>query len=479
METLLESLCPVPARRAGARPEGAAIVSSGHSRLGDRPRAARWAVKALFFINGALFATWASRIPAVQSERGLNNGALGLALLAIAAGAVTAMPLAGLLIARMGSARLCKISALLYCATLPLILVVPGIVPFVLTLFCFGASHGALDVAMNAQAVTVEKSYGEPIMSSFHALWSSGGLVGAATGGLLAAQGLTPLAHIGLVAASLGVGALLVLPHLLETAEPRSGCSAQELPKPKFSLPARGILALGAVALCVMMGEGAMADWSAVYLRNSVGTKESLAALGYGTFSIAMAGGRFLGDYLTARFGPVSLVRAGGSLAAGGLLLALAVGRPVAALIGFALVGAGFATVVPLVFSAAGNRNDVDPGVGLASVSTVGYLGFLIGPPAIGLVAQVLGLRSALGIIVATSLIAAALASAVARRRATGRITLSNPVDPVNPFQHATFPNHLQSDQRGRAGADAQRTAVANSWRVPRAAAADHADGAG
>jgi predicted MFS family arabinose efflux permease len=188
----------------------------------SQPKAARSAVRILFFINGALFATWASRIPAVQAQRGLSNGTLGLALLAVALGAVVAMPIAGLLIARIGSARLCRISALCYCAALPAVVLMPHQALFVVALFCFGASHGALDVAMNAQAVAVEQRYREPIMSSFHALWSTGGLVGAATGGLLAASGLTPLAHFGLIALGLCLSSLLVFRHLLETGEPGS-----------------------------------------------------------------------------------------------------------------------------------------------------------------------------------------------------------------------------------------------------------------
>jgi MFS family permease len=172
----------------------------------------------------------------------------------------------------------------------------------------------------------------------------------------------------------------------------------------------RELLALGTVALCVMVGEGAMADWSAVYLRNIVGTGESLAAARYATFSVAMASGRFLGDYLTARFGPMNLVRVGGSVAASGLLLALVFRHATTTLVGFALVGAGFATLVPIVFTAAGNTRGIAPGVALASVSSLGYLGFLIGPPLIGFAAELLRLRGALGIIVLTSLVAAGFA---------------------------------------------------------------------
>jgi len=379
-----------------------------------RLRAARLAVAALFFLNGALFASWVSRIPAVKSVRGLGNGELGMALLTVALGAVVAMPLGGMLSGRFGSERISKVTALLYCALLPVLILAPNVTAFVLALFLFGAFHGALDVAMNAQAVVVEKLYRRPIMSSFHALWSTGGLAGAATGGLIASQGVTPLVHLGLVALVSFAGVFLIVPHLL-TSEPVHAAVPEK--SRRFPRPTVGLLALGAVALCVMAGEGAMADWSGVYLRDNLLTGEGLAAAGYAAFSLAMAAGRFLGDGLSARFGPVTLVRAGGILAATGLAVALVFGQPVAALIGFGCVGAGFATVVPMVFTAAGRTPGISPGVAIASVTTLGYLGFLAGPPVIGFVAELIGLREALGILVLTSLTVASLASALESSR--------------------------------------------------------------
>jgi predicted MFS family arabinose efflux permease len=382
------------------------------------PKSARAAVRLLFFLNGALFATWASRVPAVQAEYGLSNGALGLALFSLASGAVMAMLLSGLIITRIGSDRVCRISGLTYGIMLPVIVLAPNLATFVPALFCFGASHAALDVAMNAQAVAIEKRYGKPIMSSFHALWSTGGLVGAAGGGLLAAHGVKPVMHFVLIALVFEAALVLVFPRLLNALEERITDSVNRGIIPAFSLPSPTLLALGIVALCVMIGEGAMADWSAVYLHINIGTSESVAATGYAAFSIAMAGGRFLGDTLTARYQPVKLVRAGGTLAATGLLLTLVFGHAAISLAGFALVGAGFSTIVPIVFTAAGNTRGVAPGVALASVSSLGYLGFLLGPPVIGFGAEMFGLRVALGLIIATSLIAAGLASAVNQGKA-------------------------------------------------------------
>lgn len=385
-----------------------------------RPQAARAAVRVLFFLNGAVFATWASRIPAVQAAHGLSNGALGLALFAIALGAVIAMPVAGWLTARVGSERVCRWSAAAYGIMLPVIVLAPGLAAFVPALFCFGASHAALDVAMNAQAVAVEKRYAEPIMSSFHALWSTGGLVGAAIGGVLAAQDLAPLPHFALFAVLFAAGLWLLSPHLLNAPEERSHEAAGRRRGARFPRPSRGLLALGTVALCVMLGEGAMADWSAVYLRKGIGASESVAAAGYAVFSVAMAAGRFLGDFLTARFPAAGLVRAGGMLATAGVLLAVLWDSAAMVMAGFGLVGAGFATVVPLVFTAAGNTPGVAPGIALSSVSSLGYLGFLLGPPTIGLAADLIGLGPALGLVAATSLLAATLAPAVKPRRTVG-----------------------------------------------------------
>ena len=372
--------------------------------------AARRAVSALFFLNGAIFATWASRIPAVQAARGLNHAELGLALLAMALGAILAMPIAGVLSARIGSDQVCRIAALVYGGSLPGLVLAPGLPLFALALFGFGAGHGALDVAMNAQAVVVEKRYQRPIMSSVHALWSTGGLTGAALGGLVAAHGTGLLAHFLLAAGLIGAGAILTFPHLLEARRPGPGARNGEPAAPTFSWPSPSLLALGAVALCIMLGEGAMADWSAVYLRHNLGAREGLATAGYAAFSIAMAAGRYGGDYLSARFGPVNLVRTGGAVAAGGLLLALVFPQASLALVGFACVGLGFATIVPLVFSAAGRGRGVAPGIAVASVTTLGYLGFLLGPPLIGFGAELIGLRCALGLVVGTSLLAVALA---------------------------------------------------------------------
>lgn len=376
------------------------------------PTAARRAVATLFLVNGALFATWVSRIPAIEAGRGMTHAMLGLALFVVALGAMISMPLAGFLISRIGSDRVCRAAVLLYASMLPLLILAPNAVTFALALFAFGFGHGALDVAMNAQAVSVEKSYRRPIMSSFHALFSTGGLIGAALGGGIAALGLQPATHFSLMAAVLG-GIALTTFRSLHPFEGSMVPAAAIEPKAFFPLPSRGLVALGAIALCIMMGEGAMADWSAVYLRKIIDTSEGLAATGYAAFSIAMAAGRFFGDRLSAHFGPVQLVRGSALFAMVGLGLVLSTPYSVVSLLGFACVGLGFAPIIPQVFSAAGHHSGVNHGVALASVTTLGYLGFLLGPPAIGFAAGWVGLHAALAILLGSTLLAVTLAKAV------------------------------------------------------------------
>jgi predicted MFS family arabinose efflux permease len=378
------------------------------------PFTARRAVLWLFFMNGVVLASWVSRLPAVQSQRALNHAALGLALLALASGAVVSMPVAGFLAPRFGSQRLCKIAAVALCLALPCLALAPGRAGFAACLFAFGAANGMLDVSMNAQAIEVERRYARPLMSSFHAAFSAGGLAGAALGAVIAGSGVAVLAHFAAVGLLFGLATFATFAHLLATRlEPEAG-------QPSLSLswrPRPLTLALGVVAICVMVGEGAVADWSAIYLRRNLLANESLAAAGYAAFSVSMAAGRLGGDRLALQLGPAWLTRCSGALGAVGLALVLLTDRPVVALVGFGLVGAGFATVVPLVFSAAARIPGVAPEVGLASVTTLGYVGFLAGPPLIGFVAEARSLPFALWLVAAASAIIFLFAPAVAERR--------------------------------------------------------------
>ncbi len=371
-------------------------------------RAARLAVLAIFFLNGFGFASWVVRIPAIQEKLALSEGLLGLALLGLASGSLVSMPLAGWLVSRLGSRPVVGVTALLVSLVLVPLALAPNLPLLFAALAMAGIAVGALDVSMNAQAVAVEKGYAYPIMSSFHAAFSFGGLAGAASGGIVASLGLGLLSHFSAVAVLSAVTALAAYGSLLPASADAGSHGA-----PAFARPTRALLGLGIISFCVLLGEGAMADWSAVYLDGTLETGPGFAAAGYAAFSLAMAFGRLFGDGLTQRFGPARLVRLGGALAAVGLGVALAVGEPYIALAGFACAGAGFSIIFPAALSAAGRTKDMATGPALAAVSTAGYFGFLVGPPTIGLIAETLGLGAALYVVVLLSAAVVVLARAV------------------------------------------------------------------
>ncbi|MGB3634351.1 MAG: MFS transporter [Rubrobacteraceae bacterium] len=372
------------------------------------PVASRVAVLGVFSINGLVLGSWFVRIPAIQQELGLSEGLLGLALLAAAIGALASMPLTGALVSRFGSRRIVGVTSLVLSFSVVLPALAPGLLLLAPAVAVVGAANGALDVSMNSQAVAVEKRYGRPIMSSFHAAFSFGGLGGAVLGGLVASAGVEPLTHFSAVAVLCSFAAIVTYRQLL----PDSADAAED-GAPAFARPTRALLGLGAISFCVLLGEGAMSDWSAVYLSGPLETGPGFAAAGYAAFSLTMALGRLFGDGLIARFGPARLVRLCGALAAIGLGVALAVAQPVVALVGFACAGIGFSIVFPAALSAAGRTKGMAPGPALAAVSTAGYTGFLIGPPAIGFAAEVFGLGGALYIVVALSGAVVLLAGAV------------------------------------------------------------------
>ena len=351
----------------------------------------RSAVLLAFFTNGALVATWVSRIPAIQSKFGLSEGALGLVILGLSAGMLTALFLAGGLIARFGSPRVTLFCALVSCLTLPFLGIASTPIVLFGVLFVFGGGISAMDVAMNEQAVLVERNAKRPLMSSFHAGYSVGGVAGALMGaGMAAMTGLSTLPHF-LTAAAIFSGAIVFsFPHLLPT-ERAVGKKEQV-----FRLPEHTLWIMGVIAFCAAIGEGAMADWSAVYLTQVLNTNAALAALGFAAFSLTMTIGRIFGDFLSRKWTPVLIVRAGGLIAALGIIAAVLTDNPIIAIAGFAAVGMGLANIIPLLFGAAGNFPGISTGAGIAGVATIGYAGFLVGPPLIGLVAEEISLRTAL-----------------------------------------------------------------------------------
>ena len=365
-----------------------------------RPAAlgARIAVSVVFFCNGAGFASWVSRIPTVRHALQLSDGELGAAFFAIAAGAMFAFPLAGRGTRMLGARDVTLAMAALFFFTLPQPLFVGLFASLLIVLFVFGAANGAMDVSMNALAVEAETAYGKPIMSSFHGLWSVGGLTGAALGSVAANADIAATTHLLIVAAVLGIAVAAVIPWLprRETVAvpPVVGAS-----KRRFGLPDRGLIGLGCIVFCSFLIEGAMADWSAVFLHDTLGTTTSRAALGYAAFSLTMTLMRLVGDHLLSRWGAVPLLRWFNLAGAAALLLALAFAHAGATMLAFAICGLGVATVVPTVFSAAARREGQHAGRGIATMASFGYTGFLIGPPLIGWLAEATDLRWALGVL--------------------------------------------------------------------------------
>jgi MFS family permease len=355
-----------------------------------RPVAERIATTAVFLANGLGIGAWAVEVPRIKEALSLSDTSLGIALFCFALGAIVAMPLAGRLAPRFGSGRVTAFLGIAFVVALPLPALVPDFALLCVVLFALGAANGALDVSMNGHASAIEGEWRAPIMSSFHAAWSMGGLLGAAGGAALQANGIGSMG--GLLLPDVVIGALIATSAVLALRDigPRVLTSASG-----FVLPSAGVMKLAALAFLCMLVEGAVADWSAVFLRSALDTQASAAALGYSSFAFAMAACRVVGDVSVRRLGASVVVACGGLIAAVGLALVLGYPNVVTACAGFALVGIGLANIVPVIFSAAG-RSTTTPAVGVSMAATAGYAGFLVGPPLIGLGAGFLGLRLAL-----------------------------------------------------------------------------------
>jgi fucose permease len=354
---------------------------------------------------------WMARIPSAKSQVHLSDGTLGIALLAVPVGLVLGAALAERLVDRVGSRVLCRICGVGSCAAV----VTPGLahtLPELMAgLFVIGVVGGTLDVAQNAQGVRVEAAYARPVMTSMHAFYSLGAIVGSLAGGGLAWAGvglLPSLAAVGVAGALIDgtAGPWLLTENSRNSVAPRakSGESpfSPSVPSVTESTPdarkrvRRVVLALGVLGVCGLVGEGAAGDWSAVYLKDNLGTSAGFAALGFAAFSVTMTLGRAVGDRLIHRFGVVSVIRACGLIATAGLALALATPVPAVAIAGFTAFGAGLSIVVPQVFAAGGRADPFRPGSGLAKVVGFGYTGMAAGPAIIGLVANKIGLHLAL-----------------------------------------------------------------------------------
>jgi MFS family permease len=353
-----------------------------------------------FAVNGCSFATWVSRIPLIKHQLALTDSQLGFALFALAIGALMGFPLAGFTCARFGSKAVSVVLGFGFALALALLTCAQSLAGLMLALTFFGVFHGGMDVAMNANGVEVERRYGRSIMSSLHGMYSLGGLFGATVGLLATGSGVSTVDHL-LGASILFVAVMLVAAKVMFAEEPTG-----HMDHPIFAIPSKPLLAIGVIVTCSFLCEGAMADWSGVYLRETLKTSAGFAVAGFWVFSLMMTLSRFMGDRVLTRFGPVKVLRYAGSIAALGFAVALLLGNPIAALVGFGCVGLGMSSIAPIGFGAAGRTEGMTSGSAIAAVASMGYSGFLIGPPIIGLVAQNIGLRTALAIV---ALLAAAI----------------------------------------------------------------------
>jgi predicted MFS family arabinose efflux permease len=367
----------------------------------------RVSITGTFFLHGAVFTSWYARLPAIQERLDLTPGQLGIALFGAPAGLLVAQPAIGALAARTGS-RPIVAAAPLYIGAVMLPALAVDTVTLLLALVLVGAASGVLDIAMNAQGLAVERSSGRHLFSSLHAAFSFGALAGAAVAAAAAGVAALPFLAASALVGAVGVAALA--PGLLHD---RGVAGA-----PLFARPSLRLAALGVIAFCALLAEGAVFDWSSIYLATQVKTTAEVAPLGLAGFSLCMGVGRLAGDSVAARAGSTSTARGGALIAALGLGGALAAATPVVAVAGFALMGVGLSVVFPLTLRASALGSEAAAAPSVAAVSTVGYGGLLVGPPVIGLLANATDLRVALVLGCLLCGVAAALATHLARMRA-------------------------------------------------------------
>ncbi|MBK3437598.1 MFS transporter [Pseudomonas sp. MF7448] len=359
-----------------------------------------------FFIAGFGIAAWAPLVPYAKARAQLNEGTLGLLLLCLGVGSIIAMPVAGALASRFGCRRVLSAGTLLLCVALPMLATVSSIPLLMAGLFLFGAGLGTVDSTVNLQAVIVERASGKTMMSGFHGLFSLGGIVGAAGVSALLGLGLSPLsATLAVIVITLGA-LLKAAPHLLPYGSESSG--------PAFAIPHGVVLFIGCLCFIVFLAEGAVLDWSAVFLSDERGLDEAYAGLGYAAFALTMTLGRLTGDAIVRRLGAKRVIVIGGLLATAGMLLATLLPAWETALLGYALVGAGCSNIVPVLYTAVGKQTVMPEHIAVPAITTLGYAGILAGPALIGFIAHGSSLSVAF-VLIAVLLLAVAISGKILR----------------------------------------------------------------
>jgi len=360
----------------------------------------KWALAMLFLANGVGFGTWATHVPVFKQFLQLENGTLTLVLTSFIVGAIVSMPVTGQLIARYGSRRITRIAAIGYVLTIGILAQASNFLLFLIFAGLLGAANGALDIAMNANAVAIEKHYMRSSMSLFQGCWSAGGLLGAAAAGLMLKHQGTALIDLSLIAIFLGLCCIVSLPMLVDDVAKPS--------RSKFVWPDSALFHIAILAAFGLLAEGAIADWASVYLHSNLGATLPLAAAGYAAYAIAMTVARFSGDWLTRRFSEKNILHASGLLIAIGMACTLLSNSWWPAVFGLVLAGAGIANIVPVIFGMAGRDTRMGSGPAISAVATIGYFALLTGPPMIGSLAVLVGLRRAMTVIVIAGIIVAA-----------------------------------------------------------------------
>jgi hypothetical protein len=428
----------------------------------DSLRRARVGVAVTFLLTGALFATWAARVPAIKQHLGLGDGQLAVALMALNVGAVAGLQLGGLLVPRAGSRPALRLALPAYAVAL----LGPGLAVNLATLsaglFALAAANSVVDVAMNAHGVVVERRHGRPILSSLHAMHSLGGIIGGALGALAASLEVGVTAHFLAVAlATTGTG-LAATRRLLPAGVDAAGPTTRPAGTGGWLRGWSGrVVALGVLGFALCLAEGSANDWAAVYLRDALGTSAGTAAAGVMVFMAAMTAGRLCGDRLAGRLGPVAAFRAGTALAGAGFAAALLTDQPAAGLAGLGLLGGGVSFTLPLVLSAAGHLPGEPAAAAVARASTLSYLGAFAGPGMIGVLAGTVGLAAALGlvalVVAATALGARAVAPAAPAHHRSQSASPPSPSQPASPdrrLAQSRRPREQPDCQHHRPGAD-------------------------
>jgi MFS family permease len=392
------------------------VPNSPRIALAPSPRIA---VSTFFVLTGFISASWIARIPAAADALDLSTATLGTLLLFVGVGSILAFQIVGRLIERFGSARVTAFFGVIFSLSLSGLALAPAPLALGAALFVYGFTFGATDVAMNAQGVEVERRLHKTIMGSLHGFFSLGALAGAAVSAGVASLGIGLVPHfLAFSALGLAVAIWANLGQIPDAVHPVPEHTAASKRGPRFSLPPKSLQVLGVIAFCGALGEGAMADWSALFIHDDLGGSEGVAAFGFAAFSTTMLIGRFAGDRVIERFGRVPVMRAGGVVATIGMFVALLPGSIEAALAGFGVMGLGLSVVIPIAYSAAGSTPGIPSGRAVAAVATIGYAGFLAGPPVLGWIAKLTSLQAALLLIAGLLAVIVFMAPAIGRTQA-------------------------------------------------------------